>query len=121
MQFFPWEYYVKGNSVVVCRNNVPLLSLFAGDYLSFVLMTASIVGLYLTIITHLLFAELRNLPGLNLLAMNTSMVLYQQLFLATSNIANDDICRGKRGFACFSKSSQLSLASLALVSYCQAT
>ena len=54
--------------------------------LSFGLQMASIIGLYLTIITHLVFSELRNLPGLNLLAMNTNMVLYQQLFLGTIHI-----------------------------------
>ena len=31
--------------------------------LSAILLIASIVGLYLTIVTHLLFSELRNLPG----------------------------------------------------------
>ena len=52
---------------------------------------ASVIGLYLTIITHLVFSELRNLPGLNLLAMNTNMVLYQQLFLGTIHILRKQV------------------------------
>ena len=59
--------------------------------LSFGLQMASIIGLYLTIITHLVFSELRNLPGLNLLAMNTNMVLYQQLFLGTIHILRKQV------------------------------
>ena len=59
--------------------------------LSFGLQMASIIGLYLTIITHLVFSELRNLPGLNLLAMNTNMVLYQQLFLGNIHILRKQV------------------------------
>ena len=80
-------YFVLNDTVTVCikhYGNLPFLPNSEGFYavLSSVLLISSIVGLYLTIITHCLFSELRNLPGLNLLAMNTTMVLYQQLFVA---------------------------------------
>ena len=86
---------MAGEKVMVCidTQDLPFMpsSKNGGSflaYLSFCLMTASIFGLYLTIITHLVFSELHNLPGLNLLAMSTNMVLYQQLFLAPAKSGN---------------------------------
>ena len=91
-EIFPWEYSVtEGHKIWVCISwemALPFMPTAQNGgllaYLSLVLLTASIVGLYLTILTHLVFSELRNLPGLNLLAMNACMVSYQQLFLAAS-------------------------------------
>ena len=85
-------YFVQNGIVTIC---IPNNWLGDGFYalLSSILMISSIIGLYLTILTHLLFAELRNLPGLNLLAMNTTMVLYQQLFIAGITNNHPNVCK----------------------------
>jgi hypothetical protein len=82
----PWEYTVYGQQVLVCVKeflDMPFLPASESTLavLTSVLLMASIVGLYATILTHLIFSELRNLPGLNLLAMNVTMVTYQQIFV----------------------------------------
>lgn len=79
---YPWQYSILGHQVFVCLTGLPFMPTTGTlAILSTVLLMASIIGLYVTIATHLIFPELRNLPGLNLLAMNCSMVMYQQIFL----------------------------------------
>ena len=102
---YPGEYKVKGTwphqLVTVCIPDFSVLPFMPASgsllgNLTSALLMASVIGLYLTIITHLVFSELRNLPGLNLLAMNMSMVLYQQLFLAGISPKNHhwSVCKG---------------------------
>ena len=86
-------YFVQNGIVTICIINPWLPSDGFYALLSSILMISSIIGLYLTILTHLLFSELRNLPGLNLLAMNTTMVLYQQLFIAGITNNHQTVCK----------------------------
>lgn len=86
-------YFVQNGIVTICIQNNWLPSDGFYALLSSILMISSIIGLYLTILTHLLFVELRNLPGLNLLAMNTTMVLYQQLFIAGITNNHPNVCK----------------------------
>ena len=84
-------FFGKYDSIKLRVWNATTLIWLLQAKLSSGLLMASVIGLYLTIITHLVFSELRNLPGLNLLAMNTNMVLYQQLFLGTIHILRQQV------------------------------
>ena len=47
------------------------------SYLSLVLTTISITSILITLLTYSLFSELRNLPGLNLMALCITLLAYQ--------------------------------------------
>ena len=51
------------------------------SYLSLVLTTISIVSILITLLTYSLFSELRNLPGLNLMALCITLLAYQVLMI----------------------------------------
>lgn len=63
----------------------PFLAMDAFEaYLSFTLTIVSIICLILTLITYSIFSELRNLPGLNLMALAYTTASYQVKFLTTN-------------------------------------
>ncbi len=83
-----WDYTIYGDTIQVCVHaaSIPFLPDDpAMAILSSVLLIISTAGLFFTIATYSLFSDLRNLPGLNLMALCTTMGLYQLIFLAGVN------------------------------------
>ena len=83
------EYDIEDGNIFMCiRENPPTLillqlgdSLFIKTYLTLICLVLSIVCLFLVIQTYLIFPELRNLPGKNLLSLSISLFLVQLLWL----------------------------------------
>jgi hypothetical protein len=55
---------------------------FPSKFSSLVTISASAICLISTIVTHLIFAELRNLPGLNLMSLSVDTLIYQLIFIS---------------------------------------
>ena len=82
------EYDIENGSIVACiflphtlfwKTNINQLIL---DYLTLVAFIISIINLSCVILTYVIFSELRNLPGKNILNLSTSLILAQILWLA---------------------------------------
>ena len=58
------------------------------SYLSLVLTTISITSILITLLTYSLFSELRNLPGLNLMALCITLLAYQVFMSNDLNKSN---------------------------------
>ena len=83
--FLPGEYEAQPDgSLAICFNpddyNIPTVILIE-SYLSTALTCISLVAMILTIITYLLFVELRNLPGLAILNLCISTFFFQLTFM----------------------------------------
>ena len=83
-----WEYTVYEDGVETCVDIwIPpfMTSDLVEAYLSLILTVLSIACLTVTLITYLIFAVLRNLPGLNLMALALTTLTYQITFLSGVN------------------------------------
>ncbi len=95
-----WQYTVFPDGVDTCVDVWDAAAVFGEAqfeaYLSLILTSVSIFGLIVTLVTYAAFEELRNLPGLNLMALSTCILTYQVTFLSTNNarvIANRTACK----------------------------
>ena len=81
-----WQYTVKDDGVDLC---IWIPNFIFPDpveaWLSFILQLLSIGCLFITLFTYSVFTQLRNLPGLNLMALATVTLLYQVTFVALVN------------------------------------
>ena len=76
---FRGEYYVTANGTVrVCGHGIieeESKNIFdkIDQYISFVFNLVSICGVFVTLVTYTLFRDRRNLPGLNLMCLASSI------------------------------------------------
>ena len=83
------EYDIENGHIFMCIPEdlvkeiywVPKGSNLIERYLTLVCLVLSVTCLFMVILTYLLFAELRNLPGKNLLSLSVSLFLVQLLWL----------------------------------------
>ena len=62
------------------------------QHLSFIGSVVSIVSLVLLLVTYVLFAELRNLPGKIMLNLTISLLLYESVFLSAGKKDHQLVC-----------------------------
>ncbi len=94
------EYDIKNGKIFMCiPEGPPKLnslnssdSLFMESYLTFICLVLSLVCLFLVIQTYLIFPELRNLPGKNLLNLTMSLFLGQLLWLIPDECFMPNFC-----------------------------
>ncbi|KAL4233529.1 synapse assembly [Mactra antiquata] len=90
------EYIRNGSDIFLCINtSVPShygRSLQASDelegYLSLIGLIISIISLSITIIIYIIFSELLNIPGKNLVSLCISLLLAQLLFLLSPKVSH---------------------------------
>ncbi|KAL4233527.1 synapse assembly [Mactra antiquata] len=90
------EYIRNGSDIFLCINtSVPShygRSLQASDelegYLSLIGLIISIISLSITIIIYIIFSELLNIPGKNLVSLCVSLLLAQLLFLLSPKVSH---------------------------------
>lgn len=91
-----YESFPDGDLAVCVHANTELpLALLIESYLGITLTSISIIAMTCTVITYILFAELRNLPGLAVLNLCVSNILFDLTFLASSAISvprDDNLC-----------------------------
>jgi hypothetical protein len=82
-----WEYTVYEDGVEMCIWIPPfILEDPVEAYISFILLLISLTCLFITLVTYCLFSELRNLPGLNLMALAATTFAYQLIFISLVNL-----------------------------------
>lgn len=91
-----YESSPQGDLAVCLHVSTELpLVLLIESYLGITLTSVSIIAMSCTVTTYLLFAELRNLPGLAVLNLCVSNILFDLTFLASSAISmprDDHLC-----------------------------
>ncbi|XP_046849390.1 uncharacterized protein LOC124442922 [Xenia sp. Carnegie-2017] len=96
------EYDMRNGEIFICisdgfQNKTRIINWTAdssttvGGYLTFFGLIISMVSLFLVIITHFLFPELRNLPGKNVMNLSISLFLVQ-LFWLLPDMDNNVYC-----------------------------
>ena len=99
-------YIIRGNILLLCVNfsrNLTRTEQGYGDneiaktpeylyFLTSVGCIVSMVSLVLLLVTYILFAELRNLPGKIMINLAFSLLLYQSVFFAAAKHDNQEIC-----------------------------
>ena len=81
------EYDIQDGKIIMCILENPSEFLNQSDhpliesYLTLVCLVLSLAGLFLVIQTYLIFSELRNLPGKNLISFTMSLFFWQLLWL----------------------------------------
>ncbi|XP_046849389.1 uncharacterized protein LOC124442921 [Xenia sp. Carnegie-2017] len=97
------EYDIRNGEIFICisdglQNKTRTINWTAdssttvGEYLTFFGLIISMVSLFLVIITHFLFPELRNLPGKNVMNLSISLFLVQLFWLLPDMDNHDVLC-----------------------------
>ncbi len=94
------EYDIEDGQIYMCISEtsskiirwIPADSLLVESYLTFACFILSLFCLFLVIQTYLVFPELRNLPGKNILSLSVSLFLAQLLWLVPDRLYPSIFC-----------------------------
>ena len=91
------SYTIYNDKLLLCgnfpRNATKTTDAYASlQILTFVGCTVSMVSLVLLLITYILFAELRNLPGKIIINLALSLLVYQAMFFSAVKTPNQEQC-----------------------------
>ena len=95
------EYDIEEGQIFMCipeettkiSDWIPSDSSVVESYLTLTCFILSLISLFLVILTYLLFPELRNLPGKNVLSLSTSLFLVQLLWLIPDQLYPSTLCQ----------------------------
>ena len=93
------EYDIKDGNIFTCISErkiihwIPTDSVTAETYLTLICLALSLASLFLVIQTYVIFRELRNLPGKNILSLSISLFLVQLLWLIPDQWYSSTLCQ----------------------------